>query len=115
VYRLDFVTVTTYYYRDSHEKGLVMVMSDAERQRKRREELKKMDFKNLLVRGKDGEFDERIRVALAVKWLADEGDLSEEILEKIIAASINVLPNEDLVKKKYVRKLISNYLGYKGH
>lgn len=92
-----------------------MAMSDAERQRKRREELRQKEFKALLVRGKDGEFDARIRVALAIKQMSDNGLLSEEILEKIIEVSTGVFPNTDLAKKKYVRKFVSEYLGYIGN
>ena len=39
-----------------------MAMTDAERQRKRREKLKNEAMKPLLVRGENGKFDERIRI-----------------------------------------------------
>lgn len=49
-----------------------MALSDAERQRKRRERLKNESMKPILVRGSNGKFDERIRIALAIKKLADQ-------------------------------------------
>lgn len=91
-----------------------MAMTDAERQRKRREELRQRDLKPILVRGKDGEYDERIRVALAVKALADGGEIPNHILIRIINAASEVFPDADNVKKRYIKKLVSDYLSFKG-
>jgi hypothetical protein len=87
-----------------------MAMTDAERQRKRRAKLKLESQKNLLVRGDAGEFDERIRVCLAVKKLANEGLLSDEIIELIAKTSETVFPTETLVNRKYINKIVSTYL-----
>lgn len=57
-----------------------MALSDAERQRKRRERLKNESMKPILVRGSNGKFDERIRIALAIKKLADQGRLSDDAI-----------------------------------
>lgn len=87
-----------------------MAMTDAERQRKRREKLKEESMRPLLVRGENGRFDERIRIALAVKKLADEKKLTEEIVELIASASASVFEDENIVTKKYIKKLVSKYL-----
>lgn len=49
-----------------------MAMSDAERQKKRRERLRSEGKHTLLVRGANGEYDERIGIAFAVKKLAEQ-------------------------------------------
>lgn len=85
-------------------------MTDAERQRKRRNKLKMESQKNLLVRGKDGEFDERLRIALAVKELAANGELSSEVIELIVNKSETVFLTEDLSTRKYINKIVSKYL-----
>lgn len=87
-----------------------MAMSDAERQKKRRERLKNESMKPLLVRGVNGQFDERIRVALAVKKLADEGKLSSDVLDLIISSSSTVFEDENNLTKKYIIKIVSEYL-----
>jgi len=87
-----------------------MAISDAERQRKRRAKLKQEYKKPLFVRGDGGEFDERIRVALAVKELALEGGISEEIIELIVKKSEMVFPANELSTRKYIRKIVSEYL-----
>lgn len=87
-----------------------MAMTDAERQRKRRNKLKMESQKNLLVRGKDGEFDERLRIALAVKELAANGELSSEVIELIVNKSETVFLTEDLSTRKYINKIVSKYL-----
>jgi hypothetical protein len=89
-----------------------MAMTAAERQRKRREKLRQESMKPILVRGENGEFDERIRVALAVQSLAKEGLLPDEVLEKITARSELVFPNNDLVTRRYIRKIVSEFLGF---
>ena len=87
-----------------------MAMSDAERQRKRRENLKMEALKPIYVRGDGGEFDERIRIALAVKSLASGGKLPEEIIGMIAEEAQVVFPTPELHKRKYINKLIRNYL-----
>lgn len=87
-----------------------MVMTDAERQKKRRARLKQESMFNILVRGEGGEFDERIRVALAIQALAESGELSADIIEKIVSCSETVFPNNDLVTRKYIRKIVSDFL-----
>jgi len=87
-----------------------MAMSDAERQRKRREKLKKESQKPLLVRGDGGEFDERIRVALAVKELAAEGKLSDEIITLIAKKSETVFQTNEISTRKFIKKIVLEYL-----
>lgn len=87
-----------------------MVMTAAERQRKRRAILKQNHMKPLLVRGEAGEFDERIRIALAVKELAMEGKLSTELIELIIKKSETVFPTKDLSTRRFINKITSEYL-----
>lgn len=103
---------TLEYIRDCHEseRKMPMAMTDAERQRKRRAKLKMESQKQLLVRGAEGEFDERIRVALAVKELATQGKLPKEVIELIVKTSETVFPTEELVNRKYINKIVSIYL-----
>ena len=85
-------------------------MSAAERQRKRRSRLKAESKKILLVRGVGGEFDERIRVALAVKKLAKEGKISKECIDLIVETSETVFPTAALSTRKYINKIVHRYL-----
>lgn len=85
-----------------------MALSDAERQRKRRERLKNESMKPILVRGSNGKFDERIRIALAIKKLADQGRLSDEVIDLIVSASI--FNDEDNLTKKYIQRIVLKYL-----
>lgn len=85
-----------------------MALSDAERQRKRRERLKNESMKPILVRGSNGKFDERIRIALAIKKLADQGRLSDEVIDLIVSASI--FDDEDNLTKKYIQRIVLKYL-----
>lgn len=87
-----------------------MAMTDAERQRKRRAKLKAESKKLIEVRGSNGEFDERLRVALAVRELALTNQLTDDIVNLIAKTSENVFPTKDLSTKKYINKLVSNYL-----
>lgn len=81
-----------------------------ERQQKRREQLRVNNMKSLYVRGVNGEYDERIRVALAVKSLADKGLLSTETIELIVDESIEIMPPKDNINRSFIKKLVSNYL-----
>lgn len=85
-----------------------MALSDAERQRKRRERLKNESMKPILVRGSNGKFDERIRIALAIKKLANQGRLSDEVIDLIVSASI--FDDEDNLTKKYIQRIVLKYL-----
>lgn len=87
-----------------------MAMSDAERQQKRRAKLKLESKKTLFVRGDGGEFDERIRVALAVKELAMNDKLPQELINLIVKTSETVFPTNDLSSRKYINKIVSEYL-----
>ena len=85
-------------------------MTDKERQQKRRKKLKQEGKKQVYVRGVDGEYDERIRIAKGVKALANKGLLSEDIINHIIKASIETMPPNDNVNKIYITKLLKEYL-----
>ncbi|MBC3832866.1 hypothetical protein H8K33_15255 [Undibacterium amnicola] len=87
-----------------------MAMTAAERQKKRRAKLRQESMTPLLVRGESGEFDERIRIALAVQSLAKGGELSAEIIEKIASRSELVFSDNDLATRKYIRKIVSEFL-----
>ncbi len=87
-----------------------MPMTDAERQKKRRAKLKSQSLKPLLVRGNNGEYDERIRVALAVQELSLEGDLSDDVIELIIKKSMNIIPTEEKSQQLYIRQIVTKYL-----
>lgn len=87
-----------------------MAMTDAERQRKRRAALKDAELKPLLVRGKDGEFDERIRTALAVQEMACNGQLSKETIEKIALTAETIFLTPEPLKRKYINKIVTVFL-----
>jgi predicted nucleotide-binding protein (sugar kinase/HSP70/actin superfamily) len=87
-----------------------MAMSAAERQKKRRAKLKAESKKAIFVKGENGEFDERIRIALAVKSLSLDGRLPHSIIDLIVNESINVFETNEIYMKKYIRKIISEYL-----
>lgn len=87
-----------------------MAMTAAERQRRRRAKLKNSDLNQILVRGEGGELDERIRVAFALQSLAKNGELSAEVIEKIVERSEVVFPNNDQLTKKYIRKIVNEFL-----
>ncbi len=106
------MTITIHLKCDSH-RNVKMAMTPAERQRKRRAKLKLESKKQIFVKGENGEFDERIRVALAVKELVDKGLIPKEIIELIIKTSETVIPTKDNVTKKYINKIISDYLNNK--
>jgi hypothetical protein len=87
-----------------------MAKSANERQQKRRQELKEQHLKTIYVRGKDGEYDERIRVALAVKNLASRGSLPQDVIDLIIDEAAMSIPTKDRVNELFIKKLISSYL-----
>tara|TARA_R110000851_G_scaffold67191_4_gene151653 strand:- start:40594 stop:40866 length:273 start_codon:yes stop_codon:yes gene_type:complete len=87
-----------------------MAMTDVERQRKRRAKLNDEAKKFIAVRGSDGEFDERLRVALSVRELVLTNQLPDEIIKLIVKTSENVFPTKDRLTKRYINKLVLNYL-----
>jgi len=87
-----------------------MAMTDVERQQRRRDRLKAEKLSPLLVKGKSGEFDPRIRVALALKELANQKELSNSMIDKIATTAMEVFPNTTIIQKKYIRKLVLDYL-----
>lgn len=92
-----------------------MAMSDAERQKKRRERLRSEGKHTLLVRGANGEYDERIGIAFAVKKLAEQKMIPEEILNLIIDVSSLIFENDEteISKKRYMKKIVRAYLSTK--
>ena len=94
-------------------RDLRMAMTDAERQRKRRERLKEEGKSAFFVRGSNGEYDERIRIAFAVKKLADQQMIPDDILNLIIATSSSVFGSEDILTQRYIKKIVGEYLSNK--
>ncbi len=90
-----------------------MALSNAERQRLYRERQRHKNLYTIKVKGEDGYFDERIRIAIAIKTMAQEGLLNETIIQRIIAHSIDAIPPKDLVDQQFIRQELENYL--KGH
>jgi len=84
--------------------------SAAERQRDRRKRLRESGKTPIYVQGKDGLFDERIRIACAIKNLADKGELSQEFLTTLLDEIYKTTPIEDVVKRKYIVKTVEKYL-----
>lgn len=87
-----------------------MAMTDAERQRKRRERLKSEGKTSILVMGTNGELDERIAIAFAVKTLAKQKMIPDDVLNLIIKTSGLIMSHSDLVNQKYVIKKVREYL-----
>lgn len=85
-------------------------LSDAQRQQRRREKLRREYMKPLLVKGVDGEYDERIRIALAIKSLAANNKLSNEFIDLIAKEAEDVFPSQDNINKKYINQIVKNYL-----
>jgi len=84
-----------------------------ERQRNRRKKLKDADMNIMYVRGKGGYFDERVRVALGIQRIAEEGRVSEDIMDQIVEASINSIPPDNQIDRLFLQKIISIYLSAK--
>lgn len=99
------------YNRDCHEMMEVYMsaMTDAERQRRRRKKLSDDNLKPLLVVGNNGEFDPRIRIALAVKELALNNEIPSEIIEKIAKISETVMETKQF-NKPFINKIILDFL-----
>jgi hypothetical protein len=87
-----------------------MPMSDVERQRKRRAKLKAEAKKLIEVRGSGGEFDERLRVALSIRELALSNKISGDVINLIAKTAENVFPTKDLSTRKYINKMVLDYL-----
>lgn len=87
-----------------------MPMTDVERQRKRRAKLKAEAKKVIEVRGSGGEFDERLRVALSIRELAIANKISDDVINLIAKTAENVFPTKDLSTKKYINKIVLDYL-----
>lgn len=87
-----------------------MAKTAAERQRERRARLKEECKKPVYVRGNNGELDERFRIALAVKELVKEQAIPKEIIELIIKKSETVFPDKTPLKRKFINKIVSEYL-----
>jgi len=87
-----------------------MAKSDAERQKKRRDKLRAESQKPLFVRGVGGEFDERIRVALAIKELAMEGEISSDLIKLIAKKSETVFQTDQVSTRKFINKIVLQYL-----
>ncbi|MGB2739726.1 MAG: hypothetical protein WBC60_04125 [Cognaticolwellia sp.] len=80
-----------------------------ERQRKRRAKLKLANEKPFLVRGANGEFDPRVRIFLAVKELAETGELNDEIIKLIARRAETVFPTK-VIDRVFMNKEVSDYL-----
>ena len=81
-------------------------LSDAERQRRRRH--------NLKAKTEEEKYSPAIFIANAVCKLASSGDISTELLEKIrVTAAGNVkltYPNLSVIMQKYAAKRITDFL-----
>ena len=80
-----------------------------ERQRKRRDKIKNGNQKNFLVRGVGGEFDERIRIVLAVKELVDAGVFDDEVV-KLIARTAETVFDTKVIDRKFMNQEVIKYL-----
>ncbi len=90
-----------------------MAMTDAERQKKRRERLRSEGKHTLLVRGPNGEYDERIGIAFAVKKLAEQNMIPDDILNLIIDTSSLIFEDDQISNKRYMKKIVREYLSQK--
>ncbi len=88
-------------------------MTDAERQRKRRETLKQKNLCPFYVLGKNGFFDERVRISYAVKQLAKDERLPDKVVRLIIEEAVNTPPVEKRIDRSYIKKRIKSFLNQK--
>ena len=98
-------------------------MSGAERQRQRRARLKaereehearlkREGLHPIYVRGEDGRYDGARRVGKAIHELASKGELPMDVLGLIIDAAVEQKPKpSNLIERKYIKKLVSDFLG----
>ena len=85
-------------------------MSAAERQKKRRFFLRECNLKPIYVKGKNGEFDARVRVGLAIERLSKQGKLPEIVLQLLISTAVEVIPPKNNVDRSFVKKIIGEFL-----
>lgn len=85
------------------------MLTAAERQRKRRENLKNHHKNNYLVRGKNGEFDVTITLAETVKELFHNNKINSDLLDLIIETSGTVF-HDDPINIMYMQKEMKEYL-----
>ena len=84
--------------------------TNAERQRTYRQRQANRGLFSMVIKGKNGYFDERIRVAAGIKDMAAQGLFSEELIERITEYAINSIPPTNLIDERYIRLQITNFL-----
>ena len=59
-------------------------MSATERQRRRRARLRDQGLKPIWVKGSNGAFDPRLRLAVAIKTMIHEGDVDADLIRRLV-------------------------------
>jgi hypothetical protein len=84
--------------------------SNAERQRVYRQRQKDKGIFSIKVKGKDGYYDERIRIAEALHIMAIKELINEELLDEIIEMAINVIPPKNRIDRIYLKRKLNEFL-----
>lgn len=87
-----------------------MTKSNAERQREFRERQAAKGLKPFYVKGDNGYFDARLRVAAGVQMLANEGKILPDLRAEIIDAALQAMPPRNLIDDQFIRKEIAEFL-----
>ena len=61
-----------------------VAMSAAERQRRRRARVREQGLKPIWVKGSNGAFDPRLRLALAIKTMIAEGEAEPDLVRRLV-------------------------------
>lgn len=85
-------------------------MTQAERQARRRKLLRDAEMHPIYVRGENGVFDERIRIAKAVKNLSERQLIPNDVLQLILNEAVECIPPVNFVEKKFLVKMMSEFL-----
>jgi hypothetical protein len=93
--------------RDEQDRS---ARTNAERQRTYRQRQANRGLFSMVIKGKNGYFDERIRIASGIKDMASQGLFSEKLIERIIEYSVNSIPPANLIDARYIRLQLTNFL-----
>lgn len=88
-----------------------MALTNAERQRRFRAKQAQKNLFDMKVKGEGGYFDERIRIAIAIKAMAEDGRIGQDFINELLDYSVSAIPPKDLVDERFIRKELELYLG----
>ena len=95
------------------KKASDLVKSNAERQRLFRQRREEKGICSIPVKGENGYFDERIRIAYAIELMGKEGELPPKFRKKLLEYSIAAIPPKNRVDELYIRGKLNQFLSQK--